>query len=297
MRRSVRRQRTRHDRRTRPPVERPRRLPIRPVTIAAQSYLKPSGLTVRVPAHISPDLYFIGFLVTPVPTGPANLTSSTRSAPTSPSMFPGPRTKACGHSRRVGRCARLPDQGTLHIRNVGHAAARYWGENDTTSSPDGGIPQQHRIDKSLLPIGRATIAHDHGQACVAGWLRDNESPDRLFRRHRDRDKRNRRDQTRPRYQPHRPRGLHHPDQPRASAWWRHRRRKRRSREHPPNDRPGSGSNSKGPKPSLTAANSTATTITDTTLPSTDHPQYRVTNRSSHNTSPRPHRTRRLLISN
>ncbi len=37
----------------------------------------------------------------------------------------------------------------------GRAAVRFWGENDTTSSPGGGIPTQQRYETSLLPIGES----------------------------------------------------------------------------------------------------------------------------------------------
>ena len=38
----------------------------------------------------------------------------------------------------------------LRVANVGPAAVRFWGENDTTSLPGGSFVQQ-RLDPSLLP--------------------------------------------------------------------------------------------------------------------------------------------------
>jgi LPXTG-motif cell wall-anchored protein len=49
----------------------------------------------------------------------------------------------------------LGDQvtGDLTVANVGPSSVRFWGEQDTTSWPGGGTPDQRRFDKSLLPTG------------------------------------------------------------------------------------------------------------------------------------------------
>src|SRR5439155_7934900 len=46
------------------------RLPAGPITVGAHAY-RDLGVTVHMPADISPDLYFVGFLVTPEPSSRA----------------------------------------------------------------------------------------------------------------------------------------------------------------------------------------------------------------------------------
>ena len=107
-----------------------------PITIAATSY-REVGLTVRMPARISPDLYFIGFVVTPVQQRHVepHLRQSDRL------VRHDRRARAPRHApRRRPRCPgirarRHASHATLHVHNVGKAAAIFWGENDTTATP------------------------------------------------------------------------------------------------------------------------------------------------------------------
>ena len=132
--------------------------PSGPLTIAAQSYLN-TTLTVRMPAQISPDLYFIGFLVTPEATTQGNIKIVNQIGSFVTVDVPGPRVRqltagltleaTLGGGRFVFGSQ---TEGTVRVRNVGQAQARFWGESDTTSAP-GGTPHQQRIDKLLLPVG------------------------------------------------------------------------------------------------------------------------------------------------
>ena len=135
--------------------------PQSPITVAAQSS-RIVGLTVHMPARISPDLYFVGFLVTPLPDAAGNLTYVNQIGSYVTINVPGPRV------RTLTADLHLPDfalttlvRGTLHLHNVGRAAATYWGENDTTATPGSSAPRQERIGESLLPAGRSrTITLD-----------------------------------------------------------------------------------------------------------------------------------------
>jgi hypothetical protein len=126
--------------------------PAAPLTIPPQGYLD-VALSIRVPAQISPDLYFIGFHVTPVATGAGiKVVSQIDSFVTLD--VPGPRDRDLNAMLDgSGFVFGSQTDNTLRVRNVGHAAVQFWGWNDTTSSPGGGTPEQQRIEKLLLPVG------------------------------------------------------------------------------------------------------------------------------------------------
>jgi hypothetical protein len=128
--------------------------PPKPLTVPAGGYVD-APLSVRVPAQLSPDLYFIGFLVTPAATGVGNVHVINQIGSFVTLDVPGPRDRELSAALDGSRFV-LGGQGekTLHVRNVGHAAVRFWSENDTTSFPGGDMPNQQRIDKLLLPVGR-----------------------------------------------------------------------------------------------------------------------------------------------
>jgi LPXTG-motif cell wall-anchored protein len=136
--------------------------PARPITVAAQSY-RDVGLTVHMPAHISPDLYFVGFLVTPLPDAAGNITYINQVGSYITIDVPGPRTRTLTADFHVPGFAFTSHHvhATLHVHNVGKAAAMYWGENDTTATPGSSAPRQARLERSLLPTGRSrTIVVD-----------------------------------------------------------------------------------------------------------------------------------------
>jgi hypothetical protein len=120
------------------------------LTIPAESYVD-VPLSVRVPAHLQPNLYFVGFLVTPVVTASGSLQVINQIGSFVTIDVPGPRM------RKLTALFDVPSivlgskvSGMLRVANVGPAAVRFWGENDTTSVPGGSFEQQ-RLDPSLLP--------------------------------------------------------------------------------------------------------------------------------------------------
>ena len=120
------------------------------LTIPAESYID-VPLTVRVPAHLQPNLYFVGFLVSPVVTASGSLQVINQIGSFVTIDVPGARM------RKLTAIFDVPSivlgshvHGLLRVANVGPAAVRFWGENDTTSLPGGTFVQQ-RLDPSLLP--------------------------------------------------------------------------------------------------------------------------------------------------
>jgi len=123
------------------------------LTIPAEDYLD-VPLTIEAPTQLSPDLYFVGFLVTPIATGSGSLHVINQIGSFVTVDVPGPRL------RKLAARFHLPDfslgrraHGTIRIENTGRAAVRFWGEQDSTSSP-GGAAAQVRFEPSLLPTGR-----------------------------------------------------------------------------------------------------------------------------------------------
>jgi hypothetical protein len=130
--------------------------PSEPLTVAARSY-RDVPVTVRMPARISPDLYFVGFLVTPLPNAGGNLTYVNQVGSYLTIDVPGPRSRALAADLHLPAFSLTSHsvRGTLEVRNVGRAAANYWVENDTTATPGSSDPRQERRDRSLLPTGRS----------------------------------------------------------------------------------------------------------------------------------------------
>ena len=132
------------------------------LTIPAQGYLN-VPLTVQVPKALRPDLYFIGFLVSPVATSAGSLQVINQIGSFVTVDVPGPRV------RKLMALFNVPSlvlgshvTGTLRIANIGRTAVRFWGENDTTSAPGGSFEQQ-RLDASLLPSHRSRFFTVNGK--------------------------------------------------------------------------------------------------------------------------------------
>ncbi len=130
------------------------RFPRGPVWIPAQGW-RDVRLTVGVPRRLSPDLYFVGFLVTPVATSGGSIRVVNQIGSFLTLDVPGPRL------RRLAGRLHLPSlvlgsraDGSVRVTNTGKAAVTLWGENDTTSSPGGSLLQA-RLGPSLLPVGRS----------------------------------------------------------------------------------------------------------------------------------------------
>jgi hypothetical protein len=136
--------------------------PSRAMTIPAQNYVN-VDLTVHMPEKLDPDLYFVGFLVSPVitPNGQVQVVNEIGSFFTID--VPGPRVRRLiadmNLKRSIFAGISIPGivignraNGVLHVRNDGTTQVRFWGEVDSASAP-GGSAGQERIDKSLIPRG------------------------------------------------------------------------------------------------------------------------------------------------
>jgi hypothetical protein len=127
--------------------------PVGALRIPAQSY-RNVPLAIHVP-HLSPDLYFVGFLVTPVATEGGSIKVVNQIGSFLTLDVPGPRLRLLtGHLRLPSFVLGSRASGEMRVTNLGHASVTMWGENDTTSSP-GGVFQQERLGPSLLPVGRS----------------------------------------------------------------------------------------------------------------------------------------------
>lgn len=125
------------------------------LAIPARSYIA-APIRVRMPDRISADLYFVGFVVTPEARSTQGLAVVNQIGSFFTIDVPGPRLRNLAAELVApnfvfGSVAR----GTVRVRNVGHASAQFWGENDTTSSPGSHVPTQERIEKALLPLHTA----------------------------------------------------------------------------------------------------------------------------------------------
>jgi hypothetical protein len=124
------------------------------LTIAGQGFID-IPLVVQMPVHIDPDLYFVGFLVTPIKTGRGDVQVINQIGSFITVDVPGPRLRRLTAELHVpGFHLGSSVSGVLQVHNIGRAAARFWGENDVTSSPGKKTPQQQRIEKSTIPIGK-----------------------------------------------------------------------------------------------------------------------------------------------
>jgi hypothetical protein len=133
------------------------------LTVPAMGFID-IAVTVRMPAVISPDLYYIGFVVRPVASGPG-ITVINEIGGFFTIDVPGPRVSSLSADLGVAGFnlgpIHLPNLvigdhvvGQLNVHNTGAAAIRFWGENDDTSW-FASTPTQLRLAKSLLPIARS----------------------------------------------------------------------------------------------------------------------------------------------
>ena len=135
------------------------------ITIPAQHFVDLS-VVVHMPTQIDPDLYYIGFLVSPIPTVSGEVVVINQIGAFLTIDVPGPRVRALSADLTTTGFNWGPihidalvvgDQvdGRLTVRNIGASSVLFFGENDVTSAPIRGSPFQQRISRSLLPIGRS----------------------------------------------------------------------------------------------------------------------------------------------
>ena len=122
-------------------------------TIEPQQFVN-AVISVDVAPGTAPDLYFIGFLVSPVATAAGKVAVQNEIGSFITLDVPGPRVTRLDASLDMPPFV-LGDSaaGTVEVTNVGHASARFWGETDPTSWPGSVTPTQQRFEKSLAPTG------------------------------------------------------------------------------------------------------------------------------------------------
>lgn len=135
------------------------------ITIPAEHFVDLS-ITVHMPSELSPDLYYIGFLVSPVPSVSGEVVIINQIGAFLTINVPGPRVRALSADLTTTGFSWGPihidslvigDQvhGRLTVHNIGQSSVLFFGENDVTSSPFSGPASQQRISRHLLPIGRS----------------------------------------------------------------------------------------------------------------------------------------------
>ena len=135
------------------------------ITIPAQHFVDLS-ITVHMPAQLGPDLYYIGFLVSPVPQVTGQVVVINQIGAFLTINVPGPRVRALSATLSTTGFSFGPIHidslvigdhvdGRLTVHNIGASSALFYGENDVSSAPIGGSPSQQRIGRSLLPSGRS----------------------------------------------------------------------------------------------------------------------------------------------
>jgi hypothetical protein len=137
--------------------------PSAPLVVPSMGFID-VPVTVHMPTAIAPDLYYLGFVVRPVPTG-----SEVKVINEVGAFFtinvPGPRARSLAADLTVagfnlgpihiaGFVLGSQVNGQLDVHNTGQAAVQFWGENDVTSWVTS-TPVQQRITKSLVPIARS----------------------------------------------------------------------------------------------------------------------------------------------
>ena len=119
-----------------------------------------------MPVQISPDLYYIGFLVTPVPTATGQVVVINQIGAFLTVDVPGARVRSLTANLTTSGFNWGPIHlswlvvgtqvaGKLTVDNTGASSVLFFGENDVTSAPISGSPSQQRISRSLLPIRRS----------------------------------------------------------------------------------------------------------------------------------------------
>lgn len=135
------------------------------ITIPAQHFVDLS-IVVHMPDDISPDLYYVGFLVTPVPDASGQVVVINQIGAFLTISVPGPRVRSLSAELTTSGFNWGPIHidslvvgdhvdGKLTVDNTGASSVLFFGENDVTSAPFSGPPTQQRVSRSLLPIGRS----------------------------------------------------------------------------------------------------------------------------------------------
>jgi hypothetical protein len=133
--------------------------PVGPLVLPGHSF-RTITVRLRIPQRIDPDLYFVGFVTTPS-GGTAGSVQVRNQVGSFVSLdVPGPRLRDLRAALSAPR-VHFGSKTTVNLRvsNPGHAVVRFFGENDVSTSPGTGRPQQQRFEPAILPVGRHRSIH------------------------------------------------------------------------------------------------------------------------------------------
>ncbi|MFN8035852.1 MAG: hypothetical protein U0V73_07960 [Acidimicrobiia bacterium] len=128
-------------------------LPKGEFVIPAQGYQE-FDVKVTKPPDLAPDVYLVGFVVTPRPAPSGSVQAINQIGSYFTVDVPGPR------DWRIEATLALPTfklggevDGKVVVRNVGRSSLRFWGDVTERFFPFGS-PKQQRIEKLFLPSGK-----------------------------------------------------------------------------------------------------------------------------------------------
>ena len=140
------------------------------VAIAAQGYVD-VPLTIQVPAHLSPDLYFVGFLVTPISTSAGSLQVINQIGSFVTVDVPGPRVRSLDGIFHLPSLALSSHaHGTVRIANTGRSASLLGGAGQPPHQ-ERRRPNSASIPPSCPPAGTASSTSARDPPGRSGWSR------------------------------------------------------------------------------------------------------------------------------
>jgi len=134
------------------------KLPQGEFVIPAQGY-KEFDIGITKPPNLAPDVYLVGFVVTPRPAASGSVQAINQIGSFFTVDIPGPR------DWRLKATVDLPSfklggsvAGFVTVHNIGRSSLRFWGDVTERFFPFG-QPKQQRIEKLFLPAGHSRGVH------------------------------------------------------------------------------------------------------------------------------------------
>ena len=147
--------------------------PVQALSIPAEGY-RDVHLVVHMPEHLPPDMYFVGFVVTPVSTAGGSIKVINQIGSFLTLDVPGPRLRRLvGHLHLPGFVLGSHVDGTLRLTNTGKASLSFWAR--TTRRRLRAVTSSEAPAR-FVAASRRALPHRrrHGPAAVAGRDRNRD---------------------------------------------------------------------------------------------------------------------------